>query len=272
MALSQTVVRSCRYCSGDQSCRPCEGCNLEGGSTNRLGPLRREARQPRARQRFSLNIGRCCSELLIIVSQGCRGAFRRDDRQWEVGNGLEGARSMLAGGLFWSLPVEWDAVHCMFAVPVARDKKKGVIYRQPEDCPRRRGEGAGYGERVSRGLSWRRQGEERRQMNWDPTFARRGLRANIFQAVNLELRAEPGRTVGKNRLQQGAQVCASAPALASGERSAEAVARLLSLPESTVPGWRADHQKIGRGIIHESPSVKGLSRFPENCHARTYFF
>jgi hypothetical protein len=65
-------------------------------------------------------------------------------------------------------------------------------------------------------------------MNWDPTFARRGSRANIFQAVNLELRAEPGRTVGKTRLLQGAQVCASAdqPALASGEGSAEAVARL----------------------------------------------
>lgn len=98
--LSQAVVRSCRYCSGDQSCRPCEGCNLEGGSTNRLGPLRREARQPRARQRFSLNIGCCCSELLMIVFQGCRSASRRDDRQWAVDNGLEGARSMLAGGLF----------------------------------------------------------------------------------------------------------------------------------------------------------------------------
>lgn len=30
----------------------------------------------------------------------CRSASRRDDRQWAVDNGLEGARSMLAGGLF----------------------------------------------------------------------------------------------------------------------------------------------------------------------------
>jgi hypothetical protein len=60
---------------------------------------------------------------------------------------------MLAGGLFGLSRSSWEAVHCMFAVPVARDKKKGIIYRQPEDCPRRRGEEAGYGERVSRGLS-----------------------------------------------------------------------------------------------------------------------
>ena len=43
----------------------------------------------------------------------------------------------------------------MFAAPVARDKKKGVIYRQPGGLPeevRRRVERAGYGEKGSREL------------------------------------------------------------------------------------------------------------------------
>lgn len=41
----------------------------------------------------------------------------------------------------------------MFAVLVARDKKKGVIYREPEDCPRKRGEGTRLWAKASRGSS-----------------------------------------------------------------------------------------------------------------------
>lgn len=153
--LSQTVVRSCRrrYCSGDQSCRPCEGCNLEGGSTNRLGLLRREARQPRARQRFSQNIGRCCSELLMIVFQGCRGAFRRDDRQWAVDNGLEGARSMLAGGLFGLSRSSGSlSVACLpFWLPGIRKRGSSTVSQRIARGSEERGPGCG--QKASRGSS-----------------------------------------------------------------------------------------------------------------------
>lgn len=144
----------------------------------------------------------------------------------------------------------------MFAVLVARDKKKGVIYREPEDCPRKRGEGARL---WAKGFAWieLRQGEERRQMNWDPTFVRRGSRANIFQAVNLELRAEPGRTVGKtacSREHKSVLVRTSLLwSVVSG--SAEAVARLLSLLPKHCRARDGRPREFGCGIIHERPAM-----------------
>lgn len=92
--------------------------------------------------------------LLLGASDNCfpRLPRRVPLRRPAVGSGqwAGGSEVHVSRRPFWSLPVEWEPVRCMFAGPVARDKKKGVIYREPEDCPTRRGEGAGCGHKASR--------------------------------------------------------------------------------------------------------------------------
>lgn len=190
----------------------------------------------------------------MIVFQGCRSASRRDDRQWAEDNGLEGARSMLAGGLFGLSRSSGNlSVACLpVRLPGIRKRGSSTVSQRIA----RRGERGGR--LWAKGLAGieLRQGEERRQMNWDPTSARRGSRANIFQAVNLELRAEPGRTVGKTACsREHKSVLVRTSLLWSVVREALRPWHGCCPSSPSIAGQNGRPQELGSGIIHERAAI-----------------